>query len=302
LSFRLGRIAYLNADPVYRAWDTDRRPPGVTCKAAPPAILNRLLAGGRLDAAPVSSVAYARHFPAWQLLPDLSISSRGPVMSVLLVSRVPLARLEGRRVLVTSDSETSAALLALCLRREGVRPQLERRALAAADPLPPEAAAALVIGDTALAWGRRREGLKVVDLGAYWHAWTGRPLVYAVWAVRREVAAARPRAVAALVDWLWASRAQGGKDLPAIAAAASRGLGLPPARLLAYLQGLHYGLGTPEQAGLTDFFRRLAQADLLAHAPALDILPCPATPPASVRPAAGTAGLARPLEGPTPCA
>ena len=48
-----------------------------------------------------------------------------------------------------------------------------------------EADAALVIGDPALAVDRR--GFHVLDLAAAWYELTGRPFVFAVWAVREGV-------------------------------------------------------------------------------------------------------------------
>ena len=40
--------------------------------------------------------------------------------------------------------------------------------------------------------GTRPTGLHAYDLGTEWKAWTGLPMVYAVWAVRREFAEAQP--------------------------------------------------------------------------------------------------------------
>ena len=60
-----------------------------------------------------------------------------------------------------------------------------------------EAEAAVLIGDVAL---RARteapaRGLAVTDLGEAWRDWTGLPMVFAVWAVRREFATANPRSL-----------------------------------------------------------------------------------------------------------
>ena len=57
-----------------------------------------------------------------------------------------------------------------------------------------EADAGVLIGDAALraryeAPGR---GLQVTDLAQAWKEWTGLPMVFAVWAVRRDYAAANP--------------------------------------------------------------------------------------------------------------
>jgi chorismate dehydratase len=44
--------------------------------------------------------------------------------------------------------------------------------------------AALMIGDAAMRASRR--GLLVLDLAGEWHAWTGLPFVFAIWAVKAD--------------------------------------------------------------------------------------------------------------------
>ena len=57
-----------------------------------------------------------------------------------------------------------------------------------------EAEAAVLIGDVALRalYDAPKRGLYVTDLGQAWREWTGLPMVFAVWAVRREFAQAHP--------------------------------------------------------------------------------------------------------------
>ena len=57
-----------------------------------------------------------------------------------------------------------------------------------------EADAGVLIGDVALRalYEAPRRGLAVTDLGQAWREWTGLPMVFAVWAVRRDFAAAHP--------------------------------------------------------------------------------------------------------------
>ena len=64
----------------------------------------------------MSAVAYAQNGGLFELLPDLAISSDGPVRSVLLFSRRPPEELEGERVLVSTSSRTSVLLLDLLAR------------------------------------------------------------------------------------------------------------------------------------------------------------------------------------------
>ena len=53
--------------------------------------LNDMLVAGELDIGPISLVEYLRHADDLVLLPDVAVGSDGPVLSVNLVSQVPLA-------------------------------------------------------------------------------------------------------------------------------------------------------------------------------------------------------------------
>jgi chorismate dehydratase len=120
--------------------------------------------------------------------------------------------------------------------------------------------AVLVIGDAALMLADRREYPVRVDLGAAWREWTGLPFVFAVWAARRGA----PRREVQLVhERLLDSRAWGLEHLDQLAVEAANvtGVGVPVCR--EYLQGLDYALSYRHLAGLTDFFRRLAQDGLV---------------------------------------
>ncbi|MEA2714160.1 MAG: chorismate dehydratase, partial [Gemmatimonadales bacterium] len=99
-----------------------------------------------------------------------------------------------------------------------------------------------------------------VDLGSEWKAWTGLPFVFAVWAARRDGSAAAVRAVH---RGLLESRAWGLAHLDELAADAARNTGVAEAVCRAYLGDLDYALSYRHLAGLTDFFRRLAQEGLV---------------------------------------
>jgi chorismate dehydratase len=99
-----------------------------------------------------------------------------------------------------------------------------------------------------------------VDLGAEWKAWTGLPFVFAVWAARRDTPVG---AAAALHAQLLESRAWGLAHLDKLAADAAQNTGVAEAVCRAYLGDLDYALSYRHLAGLTDFFRRLAQDGLV---------------------------------------
>jgi chorismate dehydratase len=117
-----------------------------------------------------------------------------------------------------------------------------------------------VIGDAALILGAAGRYPVEVDLGEAWKAWTGLPFVFAVWAARRR---ADGEAAAAVHAALLASRDWGLAHLDDLAEAAALATGLPPALCRHYFDGLDYGLSYRHLAGLTDFFRRLAQDGLV---------------------------------------
>jgi chorismate dehydratase len=256
---RLGRIGYVNCYPVYGAMDRGLVAAPASLVTGTPAELNDRLADGRLDVSVISAVAYAQRAEEYELLPDLAISSDGPVRSVLLFSRRPPEDLEGARVLVSTASRTSVQLLDLLARdRWGVAFDTERAPAERADlerlaAIPHDAV--LVIGDGALLLSAAGAYPHVTDLGAAWKDWTGLPFVFAVWAARRVV---DRRAVRDVHRALLASRKWGLAHLDDLAeeAAAATGVGRAPCR--EYLEGLDYGLSYRHLAGLADFLGRLA--------------------------------------------
>jgi chorismate dehydratase len=261
---RLGRIPWINCYPVYGAIDRGlvRMPAELVSGTA--SELNDLLAAGALQVSVVSAVEYARNAAAYHLLPDLAITCDGPVHSVALFSRRPIAELDDHTVLLSASSRTSILLLDLLFRhRWGVTPRFataraEAGDLAGLSGLPHDAV--LVIGDAALLLRAQRLYPVHVDLGAEWKAWTGLPFVFAVWAARRD--AGLP-AVQAVHERLLESRAWGLDHLDLLAADAARATGVAEAVCREYLGDLDYALSYRHLAGLTDFFRRLAQDGLV---------------------------------------
>jgi len=261
---RLGRIPYINCYPVYGAIDRGVVEVPAALVSATAADLNDLLAAGELDLSVVSAVEYARNAAAYHLLPDLAISCDGPVHSVKLFARRPIEDLEGATVLRTSSSRTSLLLLELlCRHRWRVTP---RFATVRAEPADLDALAALpheavlVIGDAALLLAARESYPVQVDLGRAWHEWTGLPFVFAVWAARRGADAVQVREVHTR---LLESRAWGLQHLDLLADQAWTVTGIPRPVCRAYLDDLDYGFSYRHLAGLTDFFRRLAQDGLV---------------------------------------
>lgn len=266
---RVGRIRYINCYPVYGAIERGIVPLAGELVDGVPTQLNRLMAAGEIDVSVVSAVEYARDAHQFLLLPELGITSDGPVRSVMLFSKRAAKDLGGRRVVVSRSSMTSVALLELLFehvwkcRPEFVPGDAELGDIARFSE--EEHDARLVIGDAALKlfdaanrgglWAERYPFIE--DLGAAWKSWTGLPFVFAVWvAQRRTPVHASLSAHASLI----ASRDWGLQHLDQLSAQAALSSGVPLATCREYFAGLDYRLSYPHLAGLTEFFRRLVLA------------------------------------------
>ncbi|MGS2613803.1 menaquinone biosynthetic enzyme MqnA/MqnD family protein [Micromonospora sp. LZ34] len=271
---RVGHIQFLNCLPIYWGLMRSGALIDVDLHKDSPDRLSAALVAGDLDIGPISHVEYLRHADDLLLLPDLAVGSDGPVLSVNIVSTRPLAELDGARVALGSTSRTGVLLAQLLLgERYGVRPEYFR--------CPPdltqmllEADAAVLIGDVALRalYEAPKRGLEVTDLGQAWQEWTGLPMVFAVWAVRRDFAAAHPGLVKEVHEAFLRSRDLCLAELDQVAEAGARWEPFDAETLASYFRALDFSLGERQVAGLREFARRAAA---LGATPAL-----PATGPA----------------------
>lgn len=186
---RLGAVDYLNVRPLVHGLD---RRTDVELRFDVPSECARLLDAGRIDLGMVPSIAYLNR-PGDRVVPGICIGSDGPVASVALYTRKPIA--DVRSVALDTSSRTSAALTRiLCARRFQIGPEFREHGpdlpsmLATAD-------AALLIGDPALFIDHRALGVEKIDLGSAWTDMTGLPFVWAVWAGRADAASAATVAV-----------------------------------------------------------------------------------------------------------
>ncbi|MHB8572632.1 MAG: menaquinone biosynthesis protein [Candidatus Dormibacteria bacterium] len=261
---RLGRVSYINVDPIYAGLDALGSPyrvvPGV------PTLLNRMLLENRLDCAPGSAIELAAQPGRYTFCPGVCVASDGPVGSALLLSDCDPRELGGRTVALTSHSASTVALFRiLCRDLWQVEPVLSvfstREESERAD-------ASVLIGDPALrsqatggaALADAVDAPFVVDLGAAWQTLTGLPMVFAVWLVRRDWAAQCPADAAQLASWLeralaWSAQPS---NLELVARAAAPRVGLPLETVTAYFALQRYELTRERLAGLAEFHRRAA--------------------------------------------
>lgn len=255
---RVGHIQFLNCLPIY--WGLVRAGTllDIELTKDTPDNLNDKLVSGELDIGPISLVEYLRHADDLVLLPDIAIGSDGPVLSVNLVAQKPLAELDGARVALGATSRTSVLLARMWLEQaHGVRPDYFT--------CPPdltamllEADAAVLIGDTALRanYDAPRRGLEVHDLGQAWRDWSGLPMVFAVWAARREYAEQNPGLVKDVHTAFVTSRDDALAHVDEVAATAARWEVFDAATLATYFRTLDFSLGDRQVAGLQEFARR----------------------------------------------
>lgn len=260
---RSGRIAYTNDLPIYTAFDAGAvRFPGALVSDVP-SNLNRMLLDGRLDLSPISAFAYAANPDVLALLPSLCIGSRRDVWSVVCVSRTPLAELDGATIAVTSESASGRNLLRVLLeRRYGIRATF----VESDDPFAVAASGkpALLIGDRAIDAQQTFTPAHVHDLGTHWHEWTGGDMVYAVWAVRRDVLASHRDEVARALDALVAAQRWGEENAETVLAAAQAAHPRPAGFYASYYSTLNFAFDAPARAGLARYIHELHAAGAIA--------------------------------------
>jgi chorismate dehydratase len=246
-TLRVGAVNYLNTKPLIERL-TEFAPHVDLCLDLPSRLADRL-AAGELDVGLIPVVEFFRG-PDYTAVPNVAIGSRGPVLSVTLFSRVPWEAI--RTVALDEGSRTSAALVQMLLRkRHGVVPRVSPlRIDDRAEDLATDAV--LLIGDRAMR--ACLPGYRFAyDLGEEWTAWTGLPMVFAVWAVRGGVDLGGAEGA------FRAAKEYGLAHAGEIAQREAPGLGLDPGFCRRYLTNiLRFDLGPAELAGMRKY-RELAE-------------------------------------------
>ena len=228
---RIGCVKYLNARPLIHGWsgavDFDH-----------PAALCRKLELGDLDVAMVSSLEFLRR-PIYRIVDKISISSRGPVYSVLVAHREELSRIQ--EIKLDPASETSVALLRCLLAQRGLNPRLvlwHRH--------PADATARLLIGDQAIRFRKKHSDYRLWDLGEEWKNAINLPFVFALWLIRPEIEKAKE-----IADALRRLRDHNLENLDDLVSTQSE---ISPASCRKYYrEHLFFDFGEREKAGLREF-------------------------------------------------
>jgi chorismate dehydratase len=266
---RISAISYLNTAPLMWDFEHGDAGTGFDISYTVPSQCAADLASCAADIGIIPAAAYAS-IPGLAILPGVAIASRRPVRSILLVSKVPLDQI--RSVALDTSSLTSVALTKVLFAKwwgpgrifTPMAPDIEKM-MAGHD-------AGLVIGDPALKVDRSR--YLTYDLAEEWIRLTGKPFVFAFWAIRLAALANAPAAVD-LAAIFQESRDHGLQpaNLDRIAEEWSPRLGLSQAGIRAYLtENIYYDFDPACLDGLQLFYRYASECGVLPAAPLLRFL------------------------------
>jgi chorismate dehydratase len=267
--FRISAISYLNTAPLM--WDFEHGAAGqqFDISYTLPSSCARALAEGTADIGIIPAAAYAT-ISGLQVLPDVAIASRRAVRSILLVSKVPVERV--RSVALDTSSLTSVALTKILFEKwlgggrtfSPMAPDVEKMLV--------EHDAGLVIGDPALGLDRAR--YRTLDLAEEWIRHTGKPFVFAFWAVR-GAALQEGDPLLDLAALFRDSRDRGLEpaNLHSIAREWAPRLGISETDVNSYLtENIHYQLDAGCLEGLQMFYRYAAEIGALPRAPEMQFV------------------------------
>lgn len=267
-NLRIGKIPYANLFPIFYMLEEKCDCSGYEFVEGVPSILNRMLRAGEIDVSPSSSIEYLRHENRYILLDGHSISSAGPIGSILLFSKRRIEELDGSVVLASSQSETSVTLLEIIFKKFygmdcSLRPANEylHKAL---ESYP----AYLLIGDDALkavagyklqvTSRYKNSELFVYDLGDIWHKQTGLPFTFALWIARRDCCSDRPVLFERFKKDLHAAKGNALKNFKSIAKRSPLLSILSEDEIVSYWQSISYDLNDKHKKGLA-LFRKYAE-------------------------------------------
>ncbi len=273
MALTLGYIDYLNCVPFFH-YLKESGFSGDIIRGVP-SHLNKLLREGTIDACPSSSFEYGLNWADYVLLPNLSISSVGPVGSVLLFSPIPPEELSGIPIALTGESATSVNLLRILLPEfYDTAPVEDYLPETSVETVIQEGKPALLIGDRALRQAKQAPEGTLFDLGELWTRHTGLPFVFALWMVRKDSVEKKAGNVHQLIHQLYNSLDKAWKTIDSMAhAASSRPSFLAAREIKSYWELMSFELGEAHQEGLSLYFRLCVKHGLLKQEPLLNFIP-----------------------------
>ena len=225
---------------------------------------NAMLSDGRIDMAPISAFSYGEHWKDYSILPNLSVSTKGRVGSILLFSKVPLENLDGLTVALTDTSATSVNLTKILLQHYyGVAPRyLTMRSNL--QEMFAKADAALLIADAAIQAALLHPECYIYDLGEEWYNHTGSSMTYAVWAFPKKLIFERAEEVFTVYQMLIAAKAKALCNMEDIVKTCQTMLGGSLQFWRDYFTQFNYGLDQTTVTGLKKYLDLCFELNLLS--------------------------------------
>ena len=264
---RVSAISFLNTAPLLWDFEHGAPRPEFHLEYTLPSACAEQLGAGEADVGIIPVAAY-HAIPDLVVIPDVAIATRRTVRSIVLVSKVPMDEI---RTVAADTSSRTSVLLARLLFRKWHGGDREFTAM------PPDLGtmlercdAALLIGDPALTVSRSQ--YLIYDLAEEWHRLTGKPFVFAFWAVRREALAQAPANLARIFQL---SRDHGLEpaNLAQLGREWAPRVGLAETEVVRYLtENIDYSLDGENLAGMELFFRYAAEAELLSQSRAVEFI------------------------------
>jgi chorismate dehydratase len=265
---RISAISYLNTAPLM--WDFEHGTAGkdFDISYTLPSACAAALKAGTADIGIIPAAAYTT-VPDLAVLPGVAIAAKRSVRSILLVSKKPVESIES--VALDTSSMTSVALAKVLFakwfqgepRYEPMSPNLEAM-LQKHD-------SALLIGDPALKVDRSR--YITYDLAEEWIALTGKPFVFAFWAVRTVALKTAPGLDLGQIFQTSRNHGLEPPGIDHIVKEWTARLEMSESLVRSYLQeNIHYFLDQECLAGLELFYRYGRECGALPQAPALCFL------------------------------
>jgi chorismate dehydratase len=269
---RVGRINYSNVWPIFYYFPYSEFGDSVQFIEQVPATLNRAMASGDIDMGPISSFAYAENYDSYVLCPQLSVSAKNEVNSILLFHREPLDQIKNGRFALTNTSATSVNLFKILIQKfYGGSPTYTTTA-PVLDEMMKDHDGALLIGDDAIRASWIDTGYRVTDLGQEWRKWTGKGMTFAVWAIREEAVRKHPELVERIRQAFVESKKQALADPLSLVHDAQKIIGGTESYWLHYFGDLCYDFGSEQWEGLNLYYRYAWELGLLSKPVPLKLL------------------------------
>jgi len=249
---RISAISYLNTAPLI--WDFEHGEAGADFDVSytVPSACAFDLQTGAADIGIIPVAAYTT-VPGLVILPGVAIASRRAVRSILLVSKVPLEKIQS--VALDTSSLTSVALVKVLFAKWWGGGKTFTSMAPSIEQMLQQHDAGLLIGDPALKVDRTKHF--TYDLAEEWLRLTSKPFVFAFWAVRQDALKELPSGFD-LAAVFQRSRNHGlaAENLIKIAQEWAPRLELKEADIQAYLtENIHYDLDSACIEGLQLFYR-----------------------------------------------